>query len=149
LACGLYGHSEENDAYPRKTGAQKEAGKADGQDVRWVQALGGRARGGAENRRCLLPRCGPARAGSEAGASGPDGGTDVRGPDQGPAAQAGAPAAQRRAGCDGAAGRGAPQGGNPEALCAQAVDQWYAEATSTTATDVSITNAARAVISQL
>ena len=34
-------------------------------------------------------------------------------------------------------------------LLSQAVDQWYAEATSTTATDVSITNAARAVISQL
>ncbi len=34
-------------------------------------------------------------------------------------------------------------------LLAQAVDQWYAEATSATATDVSITNAARAVISQL
>ncbi len=34
-------------------------------------------------------------------------------------------------------------------LLSQAVDQWYAEATSATATDVSITNAARAVISQL
>jgi hypothetical protein len=34
-------------------------------------------------------------------------------------------------------------------LLSQAVDQWYAEATSTTATDVSITNAARAVISLL
>lgn len=34
-------------------------------------------------------------------------------------------------------------------LLSQAVDQWYAEATSTTATDVTITNAARAVISQL
>ena|SRR5215469_885858 len=34
-------------------------------------------------------------------------------------------------------------------LLSQAVDQWYAEATSTTATDVSITNSARAVISQL
>jgi hypothetical protein len=34
-------------------------------------------------------------------------------------------------------------------LLSQAVDQWYAEATSTTATDVSITNAARTVISQL
>jgi hypothetical protein len=34
-------------------------------------------------------------------------------------------------------------------LLSQAVDQWYAEATSATASDVSITNAARAVISQL
>ena len=34
-------------------------------------------------------------------------------------------------------------------LLSQAVDQWYAEATSGTASDVSITNAARAVISQL
>jgi len=34
-------------------------------------------------------------------------------------------------------------------LLSQAVDQWYAEATSATATDVTITNAARAVISQL
>lgn len=34
-------------------------------------------------------------------------------------------------------------------LLSQAVDQWYAEATSATATEVSITNAARAVISQL
>ncbi len=34
-------------------------------------------------------------------------------------------------------------------LLSQAVDQWYAEATSATATDTSITNAARAVISQL
>jgi len=34
-------------------------------------------------------------------------------------------------------------------LLSQAVDQWYAEATSATATDVSITNAARTVISQL
>lgn len=34
-------------------------------------------------------------------------------------------------------------------LLSQAVDQWYAEAISATATDVSITNAARTVISQL
>lgn len=34
-------------------------------------------------------------------------------------------------------------------LLSQAVDQWYAEATSATASDISITNAARAVISQL
>ncbi|HVA11782.1 MAG TPA: hypothetical protein VNF99_00895 [Stellaceae bacterium] len=34
-------------------------------------------------------------------------------------------------------------------LLSQAVDQWYAEATSATASDVSITNAARAVITQL
>jgi hypothetical protein len=34
-------------------------------------------------------------------------------------------------------------------LLSQAVDQWYAEATSATASDVSITNAARAVISHL
>jgi hypothetical protein len=34
-------------------------------------------------------------------------------------------------------------------LLSQAVDQWYAEATSGTASDVSITNAARSVISQL
>jgi hypothetical protein len=31
----------------------------------------------------------------------------------------------------------------------QAVDQWYSEAISATATDVTITNAAKAVISQL
>jgi len=31
----------------------------------------------------------------------------------------------------------------------QAVDQWYSEAASNTATDVSITNAAKAVIAQL
>ena len=34
-------------------------------------------------------------------------------------------------------------------LLSQAVDQWYAEAISATASDVTITNAARAVISQL
>ena len=34
-------------------------------------------------------------------------------------------------------------------LLSQAVDQWYAEAISATATDVSITNAARAVISHI
>ena len=34
-------------------------------------------------------------------------------------------------------------------LLSQAVDQWYAEAISGNATDVSITNAARAVIAQL
>src|SRR5262249_7373578 len=34
-------------------------------------------------------------------------------------------------------------------LLSQAVDQWYSEATSGTASDVSITNAARNVISQL
>jgi hypothetical protein len=34
-------------------------------------------------------------------------------------------------------------------MLSQAVDQWYAEAISATANDVSITNAARAVISQL
>jgi len=34
-------------------------------------------------------------------------------------------------------------------LLSQAVDQWYAEAISATANDVTITNAARAVISQL
>ncbi len=34
-------------------------------------------------------------------------------------------------------------------LLSQAVDQWYAEAISATASDVTITNAARAVIQQL
>jgi hypothetical protein len=34
-------------------------------------------------------------------------------------------------------------------LLQQAVDQWYAEAISPTATDVTITSAARAVMSQL
>jgi len=34
-------------------------------------------------------------------------------------------------------------------LLSQAVDQWYAEAISATASDVTITNAARAVIAQL
>ncbi|HXP32324.1 MAG TPA: hypothetical protein VN832_14615 [Stellaceae bacterium] len=34
-------------------------------------------------------------------------------------------------------------------MLAQAVDQWYAEAISATANEVTITNAARAVISQL
>jgi hypothetical protein len=34
-------------------------------------------------------------------------------------------------------------------LLSQAVDKWYAEATSATATDTTITNAARAVIAQL
>jgi hypothetical protein len=34
-------------------------------------------------------------------------------------------------------------------LLSQAVDQWYAEAISATASDVTITNAARAVITQL
>jgi hypothetical protein len=34
-------------------------------------------------------------------------------------------------------------------LLSQAVDKWYAEATSATASDTTITNAARAVIAQL